>query len=268
MMCPATPSDPERSTQIVYESLDLELFAQATNWKRYWAERLRPFIAGKVIEVGAGLGVSTEFAYNDECTDWLCLEPDPANASRLARRIANGELPKTCRARAGVLSDLDRSVLAETILYVDVLEHIEDDETEMRVAAAHLALHGHLVVLSPAWNYLYTAFDKAVGHHRRYRKADVKRLGVPGLASRSVFFLDSIGLLASLANRVLLKSPMPSPEQIAFWDRVLVPLSSHADPLFRGRVGKTIVMVWQKTRAEPAAHSSTDPQSQATRSLS
>jgi hypothetical protein len=58
--------------------------------------------------------------------------------------------------------------------------------------------------------------------------------------------LDSAGLLASLANRLLLRSAMPSPEQIAFWDRVLVPISRVLDTLFGRRLGKTVVAVWSR----------------------
>lgn len=233
-------------TQIVYESADLELFAQATNWKEYWSGRLRPYIQGRIVEVGAGLGTSTEYMCRQAYPEWLCLDPDPTHAARLDRRIAAGELPAFCKARNGVLADLSVDVPADTILYIDVLEHIDDDRAEMCQAAAHLKPGGNVVVLSPAFNFLYSPFDKAVGHHRRYRKKDIARLTVPDLRLRKAFYLDSVGFFASLANRLLLKSTMPSPAQIALWDRLMVPASRYTDPLFGALFGKTIVMVWQK----------------------
>ena len=233
-------------TQIVYESADLELFAQATNWKAYWSGRLRPYIHGHVVEVGAGLGTSTEYMCRLDYPQWLCLDPDPAHASRLAQRIESGDLPSFCEAKCGVLTDLAGDVMADTILYIDVLEHIDDDRAEMREAAAHLRSGGNVVVLSPAFGFLYSPFDKAVGHFRRYRKKDIHRLTVPDLQLRKVFYLDSIGFFASLANRLLLKSTMPSPAQIALWDRLMIPISRYADRLFWPLFGKTIVMVWQK----------------------
>jgi SAM-dependent methyltransferase len=233
-------------TQIAYESMDLELFAKAKNWKKYWSDKVRSYIRGRVIEVGAGLGASTEYMCEQEYPEWICLDPDPSNSSHLARRIASGELPAFCKAECCVLEDLAPSVMADTILYIDVLEHIKDDEAEMRVAVSHLRQGGHVIVLCPAFNFLYTPFDKAVGHHRRYDKGDIERLTAPGLALREVFFLDSVGFFASLANRIFLKSSMPSSGQIALWDRAMIPVSRYADGAFGAIFGKTIVLVWHK----------------------
>ena len=238
------PIAPE--TQTIYQSPDFQLFAEANNWKRYWSDNISAYIKGRVVEIGAGLGVSTEYMVKPGCPEWICLEPDPSFAAHLARRIDQGEWPRCCSAKCGVLTDLAANVMADTILYIDVLEHIEDDEGEMRAAASHLNREGHVIVLSPAFNFLYSQFDRAVGHHRRYNKADIERLTPPDLALKTVFCLDSIFFFASLANRLLLKSSMPTSAQIAVWDRVLVPLSRYTDGLFGSMFGKTIVAVWRK----------------------
>ena len=234
-------------TQILYESPDLELFAKATNWKAYWSDKLRPYIEGRVIEVGAGIGTSTEHMCCEGHPDWLCLDPDPANVVSLRQRIEDGRLPQFCRAEGGVLADQPEDNLADSVLYIDVLEHIEDDQGEIGVAASHLKRGGHLVVLSPAFNDLYSPFDKAVGHYRRYEKSDVARLTVPGLAVRRVFYLDSAGFLLSLMNRMFLKASMPTTGQIRFWDKIIIPISVYSDKVLGGTLGRTIVMIWQKT---------------------
>ncbi len=61
-----------------------------------------------------------------------------------------------------------------------------------------------------------------------------------------MIYLDAVGALASLANKFLLKNSTPTPEQIAFWDKVMILLSRLVDPLLGYKVGKTIVGVWQK----------------------
>jgi hypothetical protein len=58
--------------------------------------------------------------------------------------------------------------------------------------------------------------------------------------------LDSVGLFASLANRFILRSPMPTPAQIAAWDRVMVPVSRLLDPMTGHRLGKSAIVIWQK----------------------
>jgi hypothetical protein len=70
------------------------------------------------------------------------------------------------------------------------------------------------------------------------------RLAPPQLKLVDVRMIDSFGLLASLANRLLLRSSMPSEGQILLWDRVLVPLSRVGDPLSFHRIGKSVLAVW------------------------
>ena len=233
-------------TQFIYQGGELELFTQAINWKRYFSSKLRPFVRGYVIEVGAGMGNSTKYLHRDAVQRWVCVDPDPGLASRLARRIAEGDLPRTCEVRCGVLADLASEELADTVIYIDVLEHIKRDEDEMRVATAHLKPGGRIIVLSPAFNWLYSAFDAAIGHYRRYATRDARRLTVTQLALERIVFLDSIGLFASLWNRLFLRAPALSQREILLWDRAIIPVSVYADRLFGSLFGRTIVMIWQK----------------------
>jgi hypothetical protein len=156
-------------------------------------------------------------------------------------------VPGCCRVVVGTLEDASvSSEPFDTILYVDVLEHIEDDRGELALAARLLKPGGHLVVLSPAHRWLYTAFDSVIGHHRRYTRADLRAITPTGLALVRLDYLDSVGLLASLGNRLLLRQALPTPGQIALWDRVLVRLSTRLDPLFGNRLGKSVLGVWRR----------------------
>lgn len=238
-------------TSRAYEGGELELFAGAHNWKRYLRDTLRPYLGRDVLEVGGGIGGTTRHLCDGSFDSWLCLEPDGTMAAHLARRVRDGELPPCCTVRQGVVADLPAEPLADTILYVDVLEHIRDDAEEVAAAAARLRRGGRLVVLAPAHGWLFAPFDRAVGHYRRLQAGDARRLTPPGLALERVAYLDSVGLLASLANRVLLRSAMPTPGQVRLWDRGMVPLSRLLDRMLSFRVGKSVLMVWEKTGPGP-----------------
>lgn len=238
-------------TTIDYVGSELELFADARNWKACWSRALAPFIAGDVIEVGAGIGTSTPYllppAPRAGSGSWLCLEPDPALAAEIDRRVTSGALPVLCRSRVGVLADLPRQPQADTITYIDVLEHIEADEAELDEAAARLRPGGRVVVLAPAFNLVFSPFDRSVGHFRRYSRADEARLTRPGLALERAFYLDGVGLALSLANRLVLKAGMPNRRQIAFWDRFVIPVSRVTDHLTSRLFGRTVVFVLRRT---------------------
>lgn len=238
-----------------YAGGELGLFAHARNWKAYLAARIGPMLrragGARVLEVGAGLGATAEVLCDGSQSVWVGLEPDARLLASFAGRVADGRLPKCCAARAGTTADLAAETARDAdrfdaIIYIDVLEHIRADREELARAATLLSPGGRLVVLSPAHQFLYAPFDRAIGHERRYSRRSLAAVGPPGLTRETLMYLDCVGLLASLANRVLLRQSMPTAAQIRVWDRLMVPLSRRlADPLTFGRVGKSVLGVWR-----------------------
>jgi SAM-dependent methyltransferase len=225
-------------SQLAYAGGELALFEKARCWKRYWRARIAPFVRGDVLEVGAGIGANTQVLADLPYRRWFCLEPDPALASQIALPTGRHDLI------IGDIGDLDPQRKFDTILYIDVLEHIEDDRAELARAAAHLAPDGNIIVLAPAHGCLYTAFDRAIGHFRRYTSHALRAIAPPRLRERKLLYLDSCGALASLGNRLLLRSAMPNERQILIWDRLLVPCSRWLDPLLLHKAGKSVLAVW------------------------
>lgn len=231
-------------SNIEYIGSELELFANATNWKRYWGSQVQPYIGKTVFDIGAGLGANVELLHRPG-SNWLCIEPDTELAAGANKRIADLGLSADCTVLHGTLADLDPGQKADTIIYIDVLEHIEDDVSEFRRAVSYLQPGGHIIVLAPAYQWLFTPFDAAVGHFRRYTKKTLQAAAPDGLKLRRLRYLDSVGFFASAANKLILKSANPNPAQIAFWDRVMVPPSRIADKLLAHSAGKTVLGVWQ-----------------------
>ncbi|QEH37997.1 Methyltransferase domain protein [Aquisphaera giovannonii] len=229
-----------------YAGEELELFAGAVRWKAYCRERLARFIRGDVLEVGAGIGGTTAAYCDGTQASWLCLEPDARMAADLAAKAAGGAFAIRPEVIAGTLAELPQDRRFDSILYIDVLEHIEDDRGELARAAGHLREGGHLVVLCPAHDFLFTPFDRAIGHFRRYNRRMFRAIAPPGLTLEVLDYMDSAGMLLSLGNRLLLRSSMPSSSQIRIWDRVFVPVSRRLDPVFGRRLGKSVVAVWSR----------------------
>lgn len=200
-----------------------------------------------MLEVGAGIGSNIPYLRTSEVREWTSLEPDPDLARRIVDRPVAGEMPRTLNVVAGTIENIDAHRRYDTILYIDALEHIHDDGGELARAASLLAPGGNLVVLAPAHQFLFSPFDGAIGHWRRYSGTMLANLTPRGCRIRARLALDSAGFMASLANRLLLKASMPSRGQIAFWDRVLVPISRIVDGLTGRIFGKTVVMVWSRT---------------------
>lgn len=229
-----------------YPGAELDLFAEAVHWKQYLRDQIAPFLGTDVLEVGAGFGGTTRYLNDGASRKWLAVEPDAVLAAQLQEAVDANDVPPNVEVLTGTLDRIEPGERFDAVLYIDVLEHIEDDRDEVARAVARLKAGGRLVVLSPAHPWLFTPFDAAIGHYRRYTATTLSACSPPGVRIIRVRYLDSAGLLASLANRLFLHQAIPTRGQVQFWDRVLVPISRRFDQLFGYRLGKSVLAVWEK----------------------
>ena len=235
-------------TDFKYVGSELELFAAVHNWKSYWSSQIRPFIGGDVLEVGAGIGSNTPFLDPGGDRNWVCLEPDSRLVTQLTQAQEQSQNGRQREVVSGTLQDLDPSQKFDTIIYIDVLEHIENDREELERAKSRLRPGGRIIVLSPAHQRLFTPFDSAIGHYRRYNRAMLRNISPPSLRLERLMYLDSAGLVLSVANLLLLRQSMPTRAQLRIWDRWIIPVSRVLDPCLFNSVGKSIVGIWKWER--------------------
>src|SRR5260370_8014332 len=110
-----------------YMGSELEIFAHASHWKSYVQSRLSAYLAGDVLEVGAGIGGTTQALNDGTQRRWVCLEPDSAFAKKL------GSLPhlRNCEIIVGMLPDLAAQEKFDPILYIDVFDPIKQVPPEL-----------------------------------------------------------------------------------------------------------------------------------------
>lgn len=244
----------ENPESFSYTGNELENFAIAVNWKAYWSSQIEPYLGQDVLELGAGIGATARALNHRRYRRWLGLEPDKTMCEVIESQLGKGDLPSAYQIRHGTSINLDAHERFDTALYIDVLEHIEQDREELERVNQHLVEDGHIVIVAPAHNFLFTDFDKKIGHHRRYDKTLLRSIVPAGMDIREMRYLDSVGMLASLANKLILKSDTPNRAQIQLWDSVMVRASRWVDPLLFHQLGKSIVCILQKkTNAIEAA---------------
>ena len=132
-------------------------------------------------------------------------------------------------------------------MYLNVLEHIEKDKEEIKTAISRLNSKGHLIILVPAHNRLYSKFDEAVGHFKRYEINFFKNLSLENCKIKKVIYLDAMGYFLYYLNKIFFsKEIYPSKLKIFIWDKIFTPLTFILDKLLLNKFGKNILYIVKK----------------------
>jgi 2-polyprenyl-3-methyl-5-hydroxy-6-metoxy-1,4-benzoquinol methylase len=203
-------------------------------------DRLRPWVGRRVLEIGSGIGNLSEFLLGSERL--VLTDTREEYLERLRQRFARHRnvaverlyLPNEHGALAGQRFD--------TIICLNVLEHVDDDSGSLVAIRGMLAPGGRLVLLVPALPALYGTIDRALGHHRRYKRAGLAALlAAAGFTVAHIEYFNLAGVPGWwFAGRVLRRQMIPS-GSLKLYD-ALVPLF-RLERLLPWRVGQSLIAI-------------------------
>ena len=230
-----------------YFGRDLEAMSFAKNYHRWVVDTFRPYAGKRLIEVGAGSGNFTEFLLDTLApSEVVALEPSENMFPLLKERWAQNPAVRPFR---GCLADWlpHAREKADTICYVNVIEHIEDDGGEMDLAREALAPGGHLLIFVPALAWLFGTADKAFGHFRRYSRKGLSELvAARGFEIRQCHYMDIAGVLPWWISFVLLRRKTLSPGMVRIYDRFVVPFMRRVEKVITPPLGKNLLLAARK----------------------
>lgn len=217
-----------------------EKFDNAKFHRKYCMSFIKKFIKGDVLEVGAGCGSFTRDYFNKNFNITLT-ETDKKNYEDLKKIFYKNENVSVSNSK---IFDIHKEF--DTILYLHVLEHIEEDHKELENVYKKLKKGGHLIIMVPQHQKLYSNFDKAIGHFRRYEVNFFKE-NLANLKKVNLISLDSVGYVLYFLNKIFFKNEkFPSKLKIFIWDKIFTPFTIILDFLTRYKFGKCIVTVYRK----------------------
>lgn len=223
----------------------LNQLAELDRYNHWIYEQIASAIGQRILEVGSGTGNITQF---------LCANGQEVMATDVVPSYRN-ELQRLFGAKPHVQVgkfDLDREAPIEfidrpfdTVVCLNVLEHIEDDRFALAQMYRALAPGGKLALLVPSHRILYGEFDRAVGHYRRYEKRELAgKLTQAGFAVREMKFFSLLATLPWLINGRILKRDYLPAGQANLADR-LVPLLK-LEKLIGPPCGLSLIAIAQK----------------------
>ena len=210
-----------------YNGWELRNFDQAELYRSYQFSLIKKEIKGKILEVGPGNCIYLS-KYLKLCENISLIEPTPKYYNFLKKK--NKKL-KNIQIKKDFKSLKKNSY--DAILYLDVLEHIEDDSKELKKAYEYLKKKGTLIICVPAFQFLYSLYDKKIGHYRRYSKKDFKfLLKKCHIRNFKIRYFDFIGFCLILFSKIFTKNSLKNfPLKIKLWN-YLIPFSILIDSIF------------------------------------
>jgi SAM-dependent methyltransferase len=230
-----------------YSGTELDALAEAKNYYRWILSYFAPYMGKRVIEVGAGIGTFSEFLLNSANVSELVLfEPTDNLFPQLQNRFSGNIRVKLLH---GYLEDLinTTNLSADSIVLVNVLEHIENDEAFLKAAYQILISEGTILLFVPALPQLYGALDEAVGHYRRYTKPSLaSKLQKVGFHIVCLRYFNFPGIFTwFLAGRVMRYKTLRFSD-VRFYDRWIVPYVSRLEKYWEPPIGQNLVAIAKK----------------------
>ncbi len=225
------------------EDFEFAALSEAKNYRAAIVSEFAPYLTGRVLEVGAGIGQTSEAILSlPGITELVGVEPDENFQQGFRNR-----LPQT-RLVAGTTADLLPGENYDGAVMVNVLEHIEDDLAELvRLHGILSPKKGHLCLLIPARQEIFSDLDTHFGHFRRYNRTGLReKLHSAGYQIKELSYFNFVGYFAWLMRFRLMKKMSFEIEQVRLFDRKIFPPCHWLESkICRPPIGQSVIAVAQ-----------------------
>lgn len=234
-----------------YAGRDLEGMCFAENYHRWILRIFDPFLGTHLVEVGAGTGSFSELVLKRRIESLSLVEPSTEMYKILDSRINGMDTAvkvNTYNAFFTRVADRIRvNQQPDSIIYVNVMEHIEDDQLELRVAHQTLAAGGRIFIFVPALRWLYGSLDQQIGHHRRYTRPELEsKCRSAGFRLIKSGYFDFAGIVPWGIKYRVLRSDKLEPRAVMLYDKFVVPAARAVETLIKPPIGKNLFVIGEK----------------------
>ena len=225
----------------------LQSMRRARGLNRWILDQFRRYLGQRVLEAGAGIGNFTELLLDRERL--ICLDNDPLYVEMANWRLGHLENVRTLQrdlADPATYAELAPERI-DTIVCLNVLEHIGPDEQVLRAYYDVLQAGGHAIILVPAHPSLYSPCDEALGHVRRYTQTELHtRMQAAGFEIVMMEEFNRMGVPGWWLNKQMGRRDL-NPRQMRLFE-LLLPLAKGLEALKVGR-GLSLIGVGRKPSA-------------------
>lgn len=225
---------------------ELEIIAEMPRYYDWIIDCIRPHTAGRVIEIGAGIGALSERLL-PQATELCLVEPSSHFASILRQRFEGRDNVSIHHMSVETFLEMRAEGECNAVVMANVLEHIEDDAAVLSGIRAFLGPGGKIAIFVPATPFLYSKLDQAVGHYRRYTLRSLSEgLENAGFEIIDIRYMDLLGVLPWWIVMTLMGNTTFNPRQVRLYDAVGVPLTRAFESVVRPWIGKNLLAIAER----------------------
>ena len=236
----------QNSPEVFYEGRDLEALTALRRYREWIMAYFSPFLAGNTLEVGAGIGNMSKHLSPFVSTLDL-VEPSSNLVGTLKTRFSHSDkISVTHETFEGFVSTKSAKSY-DCIVMVNVLEHIEDDRAALKECYRILRPGGHLLILVPALQFLFSKLDEVVGHCRRYERPDLEyKIQECDFHLVELRFFDLVGVLPWWLLNTVGGATGFNPQLVSLYDALAVPVTRLIESAFTPPIGKNLIAVLRR----------------------
>ena len=228
-----------------YFGKDLEAMSFAKNYHEWIIGEFSQYIGEDVAEVGAGMGNFSDYLLGAKIKNLVAFEPSDNMFSVFEKKYYQHT---NVTAVNDFFEEQSDNYIGsfDSVCYVNVLEHIEDDCVALSHAYKALRKNGSILIFVPALPFLYSNLDEKVGHYRRYSKTKlVSAVSSAGFSISKVKYFDIAGIIPWYIAFVLLRQTTTE-GNVLVYDRLIVPIMRKVESTVTPIIGKNLVLVGRK----------------------
>jgi SAM-dependent methyltransferase len=236
--------------KVEYVGKDLEAMSFASNYHKWILDEFRPFLGENIVEVGAGTGSFSELLLEEKPEKLNLVEPSEM-FKYLKENVSQIKTETKTKFYQAIFAQVFKEIAAEkkpdSIIYVNVLEHIEDDAAELEMIYQTLEKGGRCFIFVPALTWLYGEFDRKIGHFRRYTKLEIEeKCSTAGFKVVKSKYFDFVGIFPWYIKYKLLKSDSLEVGAVTLYDKFAVPVISLFEREITFPIGKNVLIIAEK----------------------
>jgi SAM-dependent methyltransferase len=224
----------------------LQALAGLDNYNRWIYDNISRFLGSNILEIGCGIGNITDYFITPgkKITGIDISDEFTAIAAKKYRdnpdvTIVTGDALNS----SGPLP----SGSFDTVVLLNVLEHIKEEKAAMKLIHNMLVTGGRAIILVPAMRFAFGALDKNLGHHKRYERSDMTRVfKEEGFETEKIFYMNWPGAIGWAINSRLLKKKFIPEGQAVLFNNLFVPFLKITENYIAPPFGQSLIAVARK----------------------